>query len=498
MSAKLQLAAIFTDHMVLSRNKTVRIFGEAAGGREITLSIAGQTVTTAAYQGRFEGVLAPMPAGGPHTLTVTDGETTLRFADVMIGDVYLAGGQSNMEWPLSQAEGGLELTETLDEPMIRFINFPHNAWLDENARKEERKMRWKALKPGECGNISAVACFFALELQPELGVPIGIIGCNWGGTSVTCWLDENALRTTTAGVHLLEEYARKIQGKTDAQYEAEMKAYAEQYQAWWKRVEALQKADPDVPWSEINEKAGACPWPQPDGRKSAYRPAGLVETMLKRIAPYTLTGFLYYQGEEDTKHPPLYRPLLMSLVSFWRDLFLDASLPFLNVQLPMFIANGEEDFRNWPPVRQTQEQVYQDMRNTGLAVLIDCGEFDNVHPKDKKTVGHRLYLQALNVVYGKAADADSPRARFIRRDGSALLVTLSAQARLTGEATLFELQGEDGKYYPAQAELVSGELRVSSGAVAYPLSVRYAWVNYGAVHVFGENGLPLAPFMLSI
>ncbi|MBN1776586.1 MAG: sialate O-acetylesterase [Clostridiales bacterium] len=496
--SNLQLAAVFTDHMVLCRKKNVRVFGTAADSAEVTLSIAGQTVKTLARKGRFEAALAPMPAGGPYTLTVTDGDTTLTFADVMIGDVYFAGGQSNMEWPLEQAEVGPELVKTLDEPMIRYINFPHNAWLDDSALAEERKMRWKPLKPSECGDISAVACHFALELQPELNVPVGIIGCYWGGTSVACWLSEAALKQTTAGVKLLDEYADRIKNKSDAQFDAEIKAYDGEYQAWWKRVQALQKDDPGIPWSEINEKAGACPWPQPEGRKSAYRPAGLAETMLKRAAPYTLTGFLYYQGEEDTKHPPLYRPLLMTLIAFWRDLFLDTALPFLNVQLPMFIAKGEEDVRNWPPIRRAQEQVYADMRNTGLAVLIDCGEFDNIHPKDKKTVGHRLYLQALKVVYGRDVQADSPRALSVRLEGDALLVALSEPVRITGEAALFELAGEDGEFRPALCEIEGQELRVFAEAVPAPTAVRYAWVNYGEVHVFGLSGLPLAPFALEL
>jgi sialate O-acetylesterase len=416
---------------------------------------------------------------------------------VMIGDVYFAGGQSNMEWPLEQALNGPELVRTLDNPMIRYCNFPHNAWLDEKALAEERKMRWKPFTPGACADVSAVACHFALKLQSELGVPVGIIGCYWGGTSAACWLDEAALCVTTAGAALLSEYNTRVADKTDAQYDAEMKAYDDGYQAWWKRVRLLQAENPDIAWGEINEKAGACPWPQPEGRKSAFRPAGLADTMVKRVAPYTLTGFLYYQGEEDTKHPPYYRPLLMSVISFWRDLFLDSSLPFLFVQLPMFITRGEEDNKSWPPVRQAQEQVYRDMRNTGLAVLIDCGEVDNVHPKDKETVGYRLYLQALKVIYRKDVQADGPYALSARSEGGVLIVCLSAPVRLTGDDTLFELAGEDGVFHPARADAEGKCLRLRAEAVPAPVAARYAWVNFGLVHAFGGNGLPLAPFNLS-
>ncbi|HPF86419.1 MAG TPA: sialate O-acetylesterase [Candidatus Limiplasma sp.] len=496
MKQKLQPAAVFTDHMVLSRGKNIRIFGEAADGARIVLTLGGRQAETEAKGGTFEAAFAPMDAGGPYTLTVTDGETTLTFADVMIGDVYFAGGQSNMEWPLEQAEGGPELIKTLDNPMIRYINFPHNAWLDDAALTQERQMRWKPLVPDACADISAIACHFALDLQPELGVAIGIIDCYWGGTSVTCWLDEAALGQTTAGAKLLKEYQQRNADKSDAQYDAEMKEYDDAYQAWWKRVRALQQADPDIPWEEINVKAGQCPWPQPEGRKSAFRPAGLIETMVKRVAPYTITGILYYQGEEDTKHPPYYRSLMMSLISFWRDLFRDPLLPFLFVQLPMYIGKGEEDNKSWPPVRQAQAQVYRDMRGTGLAVLIDGGEFDNVHPKDKKTVGDRLYLQALRVVYGREVQADGPYALAARRDGSRMIVTLTQPVTCDGEAPLFELAGADGSFMPARAQIDGAALILTADGIDRPAAARYAWVNYGIVKVFGSGGLPLAPFIL--
>ena len=167
-------------------------------------------------------------------LTVSDGESTLTLTDVMIGDVYLAADRATWNGRWSNPKAAPELIKTFDQPLIRYVNFPHNAWLDERAFALEREMRWKPLKPGECGDISAVACHFALHLQPELNVPVGIIGCNWGGTSVVCWMDEEALRQTTAGARLMDEYALQVKDKSDAQYEAEMKAYNETYQAWWK------------------------------------------------------------------------------------------------------------------------------------------------------------------------------------------------------------------------------------------------------------------------
>ncbi len=497
MNQTLQLAAIFSSHMVLSRGKNIRIFGEAAQGAVIAVTLAGQRVETMARGGQFEAVFAPMEAGGPYTLTAADGNTTLTLNDVMIGDVYLAGGQSNMEWPLAQAQGGPELIKTLDQPMIRYVNFPCIAWPDEAGRARERQMRWKPLKPNACSDISAVACHFALHLQPQTGVAVGIIGCFLGGSSVTCWLDEAALCLTAAGTTLLETYRANNAWKSDAQFAAETKAFEAEHQAWWKQARELQCKNPGITWEEIRQRAGNGPWPPPEGMKSPYRPAGLADTMVKRIAPCALTGILYYQGETDARHPQLYRPLLMTLIAVWRDWFMDPTLPFLFVQLPMFIAKGEADDRSWPLIRQAQERVCRDMRGTGMAVLIDGGEFDNIHPVDKQTVGYRLYLQALNVVYRQAAQADGPYALAARPGGKAMVIALSLPVRFTGEAALFELAGADGVYHPAQARAEGNELILTADGVDQPMAARYAWVNYGVVNAFGETGLPLAPFQFS-
>lgn len=325
---------------------------------------------------------------------------------------------------------------------------------------------------------------------------MGIIDCYWGGTSIACWLDEAALRLTTEGMRRLEAYAQRIAGKTDAQYELENKAHDKAFQTWCTRVEALRAEHLDLPQSEINRLAGPCPWNPPAGRKSGYRPAGLVETMVKRVAPYTLSGILYYQGEEDTSQPEGYLPLMMTLVPFWRGLFRDETLPFLFVQLPMYIAANEADDRRWAMLREAQEKAHNALRHTGLAVLIDCGEFDNIHPTDKRTVGERLFLQALKVAYHRPVQADSPRAWYALREAGAMLVIFDSPVHANGQAALFELAGADGVFYPAEADGNGDVFRLTAEGVAEPCEARYAWVNFGKVNVFGENGLPLAPFWL--
>ena len=498
MSEDFRLASVFTDHMVLCQNRPIRLFGQAQDGTQLTATLHDSTASTTAQHGRFEILLPPMPAGGAYTLTVTDGHHGYTFVDVLIGEVYLAGGQSNMELELQNADDGQRLVAQANNNQIRYYNVPKQPWLTQQALENERSSRWQALTPGMCADMSAVAYHFAARLQTVLQVPVGIIDCYWGGTSAACWQDEASLVETKAGEHLLRTYQARIANKTDEQYAIEVKAHDDGVQAWNDAVTALRQAKPTLGWVEINQSVGACPWNPPEGRTSPFRPAGLVETMLKRVAPYTLTGALFYQGEEDTKHPHLYQALLVSLIVCWRRLFKNEYLPFLFVQLPMYIEASKVDDHSWAELRQAQMQTLRLVRNTGMAVTIDCGEVDNIHPTDKKPIGDRLCLQAMKVVHGQAADSDGPYICWAWKDADALVLRLTAPAWAQGEPLLFELAGEDGVYHPAKVQLLEDIIRLTAKEVAQPCAARYAWVNFGHVNVYGIHGLPLAPFEIQL
>ena len=493
------LPAVFSNHMILCRNRAIRVWGQAETGRKITVSIGENSACTIANEQAFTLRMPPMPAGGPHRFTVTDGVTTLALQDVLIGDVYLAGGQSNMELELQNSDNGKSYVHNASNAMIRFYQTPRCAWLDEQALRLARESGWRVLRPDACGDISAVAYHFAVKLQQQLGIPIGIIGCNWGGTSVTCWIQEAVLQTMPEGQSYLSSYFTQLGSQTPAEGDREEARYALLVQKWNDRVTEIRTTDSSIPWEKINANAGDYPWPPPVTYRSFKRPGGLAQTMLLRIAPFTLTGILYYQGEEDTPNAGLYQALLTRLVLHWRTLFEDAQLPFLLVQLPMYIGKDQEDLRDWPVVRNAQEVVCQTLKHTGLAVLIDLGEFDNIHPTDKQTVGNRLYQQAMKVVYHQPVQPDSPRALLAYRRENAFMVQLDQCVRCTEEnPALFELAGEDGVYRPAKAELCEAgrTLRLTCDATPYPEHARYAWVNYGKVDLFNESGLPLAPFTL--
>jgi len=496
-----KLAPLFGSGAVLARNKEIRIFGTAEDGTKLRAALtnaSGKVLTEAidaARDGRFLLQLVPQSAQTGCTLTVTDGAETVTSTDIAIGEVYFAGGQSNMELELQNADEGMQLSEKHLDPDLRYFNVPKKPVWNEDAMQAEAQSHWESIRPGYGKDMSAVAYFFAVKLRAKLNVPVGIIDCYWGGTSVTCWMDEVALRRTAEGQRYLAEYADRSGGKTMEQYLEEEAAFNQYCTEWNQKADALRKEKPDITWPEINGKIGPMQWNPPVGPGAPYRPAGLVETMLKRVVPATLTGFLFYQGEEDACRTDCYDELLVSAVKRWRELFRDEELPFLNVQLPMWIAaDGVED-GCWGRMRHMQERAWKRLRNSGMAVIIDCGEFDNIHPTDKRTVGERLCEQALMVVYG-GKGLESPRATGKYTQGGTLTVTLTAPVTARGEEALLEIAGQDGRYVRADGIVEGDKLRLTSPDVPNPVAARYAYVNWGKVQLFGENGLPLAPFVL--
>ena len=495
------LAPLFGNDAVLARNKEIRVFGAADEGAALrgtlkdAFGITMAEATCTAEDGKFLLRFQPQAAQTGCSLTVTDGVETVTSSDLAIGEVYFAGGQSNMELELQNADEGLALIEEHLDHDLRYFNVPKKPVWDESAVEAEAASHWESIRPGYGKDMSAVAYFFAVKLRKKLGVPVGIIDCYWGGTSVTCWMDEIALGRTAEGQRYMAEYAERCGDKTMEQYLKEEEAFGQYCAEWNGKADALRKENPDITWPEINAKIGQMQWNPPVGPGSAYRPAGLVETMLKRVVPATLTGILFYQGEEDSGRSTCYDELLVSAVKRWRELFMDEELPFLNVQLPMWIASDGVEDGCWGRFRHAQERAWKQLRNSGLAVIIDCGEYDNIHPTDKRTPGERLFEQALTVVYGEQGQA-SPRATGKYTVGGTLTVTLSAPVTARDEETLMEIAGQDGRFVKAAVTVEGDKLCLTAPEVPHPVAARYAHVNWGKVQLFGENGLPLAPFIL--
>ena len=514
IKSALKAAPVFSDNMVLQYGKPAAVWGYGHDGNTVRVIFNNTFLTeTKVCNGQWNLLLPPLDAGLQGDLVITDDTEEIRFKNIITGDVWFAGGQSNMEMELENCNNGMEELSACTNPGIRFYHVVKRAVVDADYLREENESSWQICAPDTAGGLSAAAFFFARKINKETGIPIGIINCSWGGTSIAAWMSIEQLEKSKAGRRFIDDYAAKIGGKTDEQYNAEMNDYFAAWQKWDTSVRIMREKNPDVTWDIINKECGACPWPQPAGRTSPYAPSNLHTARIRRVAPFTIKGFIYYQGEEDIERAADYREMMYYLVRQWREDWNDNKLPFFFVQLPMYSTREEIEAdpsaQNWCLMRESQYSASLDISNTGLAVIIDCGELDNIHPLDKQTVGCRLALQALKKVYGKDIEADSPAPsrielhKFTQEETGLRIHFDNAESGLMfrdnnpnsfNSDVCFEIAGDDGVFYPAKAMIEVKTVIVFSDKVLNPKSVRYAWRNYCPTPMYAKNGLPAMPF----
>ncbi len=427
-NGSLRVAAVFSDHMVLQRETPIAVFGTAPAGERVVASLTdaqgvtvaqtmavAQTVAavqtpngadTPAPEASWLAILPSLPAGGPYTMRVSHETDRVDFTDVMIGEVWLAGGQSNMELELHTSEHGAEAIAAATDPLLRFYNTPKAGRVDEAA---ESASGWNPAVAPQVAGMSAVAYHFGTRLRAQLGadVAVGIIDCYIGGTSITSWMSRATLVGSDAGRPYVERYEAAVAGKTEEQMRAEADRWQTVFDQWNNDVAAMKEAHPGITQPQIDAEIGPCPWPPPVTPFSERRVSAPYEAMVRRVAPYILRGFLWYQGEEDEAQCESYRELLGLLIEEWRTLWnlagyeepevgyqTDAAaraLPFIVVQLPQWIdgqmaARGEDPL-HWPVIRAAQLDASETLDDVLLVCTMDCGEFDNIHPLDKATVG---------------------------------------------------------------------------------------------------------------
>ena len=498
----LRPASLFTDGAVLCRDREIRIFGEADSGAEVSavlLDRGGNILAEAACRsrdGRFLLSLCPQEAQTGCRLVLSSGEERAAAEDLAIGDVYLAGGQSNMEMELRNAAGGTEAVE--DDPLLRFFNVPRMALVNEEQQKAVRETRWQPVTRETAGFNSAAATYFGMAMRRKRpDIPVGIIGCYWGGTSVTCWMDGETLRTTAEGIRYLDKYAKLCGGKSMETYLEEEKAFRQGIDDWSRKADEYRAGHPGAGDRKIEKILGPFPWNPPAGPGSPYRPAGLAESMLKEIAPVSMTAALYYQGEEDAGQTEQYDVLMTALIGYWRKIFRAPELPFLFVQLPMWIPYDGEDTFTWARTRLAQAKVRDRVPHTGMICLLDEGEYGNIHPLNKRPVGERLAELAGKMLYGEGEE--SPR--IIGKSVSGPVLTVQATRELQtkdgGAPALLEVAGEDGVFVPASGEIEGNLLRIRAEGTGKPVSARYAWTDWSdRANLCGLNGLPLEPFLV--
>lgn len=497
MSKKI-LAAVFTDNMVLQRNKPIKFFGKSTPGDMVTVNFNSFTANAhTKSDGSWELTFPPMKETEELTLTAWDGQSKVTLRNIALGEVWLAGGQSNMEFDLARCTDWDRVSKK-PNPSIRFFYTPKLPYRNDAYYEAFDKAVWQLSDNEEFGTWSAVAYLFAEKLQEKLGVTIGIIGCNWGGTSASAWMSREAILENADTRIYIDEFDERNAGKSLEQQQKEYDDYLIFEKEWNEKCNKCYSDNPSISWDEVQEICGQCQWPGPINNFNPFRPAGLYDQMLMEICPYSLRGFIYYQGESDDHRPRSYYKLFSRMISLWRENWGDDTLPFIITQLPMHKYLTDPDFKNWPIIREAQMRAFRTIKNTGITVIPDCGQWNEIHPVNKGPVGERMALQALWLAYGliNPKKAFGPIFKYKVINGSSLEIHFDYAdgLHITGEPKAYEIAGEDKVFYRADIDIVKDVMILTSPEVPRPVYARYCWSNYVIPSLFGGNNLPAAPF----
>ncbi len=493
---------LFTDNMILQRDKQVCIWGKSDRIDDISVSIDGVTVKADLSDGCWKVNMPKHAAGGPYTLSVTQGNNVIVFNQIMYGEVFLASGQSNMELELKDSENGEAESLMYSNRDIRYYNVLKTGHIDGQVEEQIRNCRWESCVSGKSGNMSAVAYYAAKRIYEELKVPVGVIDCYQGGTSIASWLPEEILKEYELGRSRIEEYSSLVGDKTDEEYEREVEEYWVQWHIWDDAVREVKRENPYASYEEITAVAGECPWPQPAGRKSVFRPSGCYDSMIRRTMPYTLRGILYYQGESDEDKAKDYLPIMKRLIADWRKHFEDDTLYFVITQLPMYMEKDSVDNGSWAVIRDAQLKVYEQLDNIGFLSLADCGELGNIHPVDKETPGTRLGDLILEELFDcRSCGRAMLPSGIYRQDGNVVIECKNTYGKVcvieqdkNDYPMLFEVSGDGEEYYACDYKVLEDRIILSGEVVSGASVVRYGYRNYGIGQIFNNVGIPLVPF----
>jgi sialate O-acetylesterase len=478
VKAEVRLPKILSSHMVLQRGRPIHLWGWSNPGERVSAALNGVTQSTSANQfGQWSLYLPPQSAGGPFQLTVTSSNTVV-LDDVLIGDVWFASGQSNMEMPLKGFPGQAALKNSAeeishaDQPTIRLLFVRHKA---SAFPLKDYEQSWTGCTPETAAGFSAVAYFFGRQLNSQQHVPIGLIDSTWGGTPGEAWVSLDGLSSNAS---LMPVFAASAQMR-DAQADLPLIVKAE------KAEDAAARA--------ANQQPPKHPW-HPD--PSSWYPAYLFNGMVAPALPYAIKGVIWYQGESNSgaARAPMYERVFRTLISDWRTHWRQGNFPFLFVQLANFKSDATE---TWAMIRDAQRRTLS-VANTGMAVTIDIGDPDNVHPADKQTVGARLALAARAMAYGENIEYSGPLFRQTSTEDGGVRVWFDHDTGgLVARGDViqgFEIAGEDHQFVSARANIDGSSVLVTNSQIERPKYVRYGWANSPTVNLYNSLGLPASPF----
>lgn len=530
-NAGVKLHALFSDHVVLQRGAIVPVWGWADAGERIELKFASQTKTTTAdAQGKWMVKLDAMSASAEsRDLTISDSQgSRLTVHDVLVGEVWLAGGQSNMDSPLFAAHNAAEALPQASDAQLRFFKVTKRTAAEPQA---DCKGKWETSTPDSAKNFSAVAYFFAQELCRSQKCPVAVIQAAWGGTDIDTWMSLAGLKQPLALTNpltrwdkALADYA-KIQAdpKLAADYEQELKTWqAEVAPAYnlalkqWNTNKAAGKEAAPKPQPSRPEPSNPDPMGMPSPSRRPSTPTVNFNGMIQPLVPCAMRGVIWYQGENNASRGLEYRELFPRLIADWRNRWQTAGgtageFPFLFVQLP---GNGKDTTpvaeQGWPWLREAQFMTLKVPR-TAMAITIDVGDPNDVHPADKIDVGRRLALAARKLAYGETLVASGPLYQASKVEGGTIRLSFretggglkagQAPWRARGVEPLtsdrligFFVAGDDRKWFEAEAKIEGDSVVVSSPQVAKPVAVRYGWANSPRCNLYNQEGLPASPF----
>lgn len=483
-------APLFQDGGVLQREKPIPVWGRATPGKTVTVTFAGKSQSAKAdATGKWQVNLPAFEASAEgRTLTLTEeGAPAKEIKNVVVGEVWLASGQSNMEWTINQVrKEDQQEAASRDVPLMRFFTVPKAL---SNTRKETVDAKWTATTPETSKNFSAVGYFFGRKLTEELKIPIGIIHSSWGGSRIEPWWAEEGL----AGIPDLEATRsyRLARSPGFPEYDKPYRSYIEKIKDWadqaGKAIDAGGQA-PDMPGTPPLLKPG-------HGEET-----GTYQAMIHPLVPYSVRGFLWYQGESNNGEGMLYTDKMKALIQGWRKQFQSDDAPFYYVQLAPY-NYGDNRKIDLPGIWWAQQKVLE-IPHTGMAVTNDIGNVGDIHPGNKSEVGRRLALWALADTYGQKDIVKSgPLFSEYKVTGSSIAVrfdhTGSGLTTRDGKApTLFEIAGVDEVFHPADVTITEGgkSLVLSSSSVPKPDRVRFAWSQVAEPNLMNKEGLPAAAF----
>jgi len=506
LRAEVKPNPLFSDGAVLQRGQKIPVWGTAREGEKITVEIQNQKATATVSGGKWSVHLNPLTEGGPLVMTIT-GDNTVTLRNLLVGEVWICSGQSNMNLLFSRAHNAAQEAPKANHPQIRMFKVPVTVSLTPRA---EVKGSWVTCSPETVNDFSAVGYFFARDIHQKLGVPVGLIHSALGATPAQAWTSLDGLKSEPE----LQEYVELVKRRL-ANYDAEAAAYPALLAAHQAKLaewmESTGKAHEAklVAWNEAESKAkqaGQKPPPRPrlasrrpndpvPPEGSSTDPIGLFNGMIAPLIPYGIKGVLWYQGESNRDQAAHYPTLFASLITDWRAQWKQGDFPFLYVQVAPYDGMTSE-------IREAQFLTLGKVKNAAMTVTTDVGDAADIHPKKKEPVGQRLALAARALAYGEAIEYSGPHYDSMKAENGKIILnfkhTGGGLVAKDGPLKGFTLAGKEKAFVPARAEIQNNTIVVSSESVADPQAVRYGWANVPDVNLYNQEGLPASPFRTDV